>query len=246
MNIAFRENPIHAILFDLDGTLIHTVPDIAAGINRMLAGLSLPPVLEAEVTLLTGRGSPVLVERVFGLLGVQVTATVHGAALQAFLHHYEDVVGRRARLYPGVLTALKELYCMGGLKLAVVTNTYHRFATRLLREFNLTPMIDLVVGGDTLAARKHDPLLYACDSLGLAVSEAIYVGDCLNDVEAAHHTGMPVYCVSYGYNEGQPAASLGCTGLIESIAEIADLVRGRPRRKRSPAPLPELVRCTAP
>jgi phosphoglycolate phosphatase len=246
MNIAFRANPINAVLFDLDGTLIHTVPDIAEGINRMLAGLSLRPVSEAEVTLLMGRGGPVLVERVFGLVGVQVTAAVHGAALQAFLHHYEDVVGRGARLYPGVLAAFEELRCMGGLKLAVVTNNYHRFTTRLLRQFNLSPMIDLVVGGDTLAARMPDPLLYACDSLGVAVSEAIYVGGSLNDVEAACRAGMPVYCVPYGYNEGQPAASLGCNGPFESIAEVVDLVRGRPRQKRSPAPLPELVRCTAP
>lgn len=246
MNIVFRTNPINAVLFDLDGTLVHTAPAIAEGVNRMLAGLSLPPVSEAQVTLLMGQGSPALVERVFGLLGVQVTAAAHGAALQAFLRHYEDVVGRGARLYPGVLAALEELHCMGSVKLAVVTNQYLRFANRLLRQFNLSPMIDLVVGGDTLAARKPDPLLYACDSLSVAVSEAIYVGDSLNDVEAADRAGMPVYCVPYGYNEGQPAASLGSAGLVDSIAEVVDLVRGRPHQKRSLAPLPGLVRCTAP
>jgi phosphoglycolate phosphatase len=244
MDITYRAYPINAVLFDLDGTLMHTAPEITEGINLMLAGLRLSPLSEAQVTRLIGKGSPVLVGRVLALLGVQASPRARLDALQVFQQHYEGIVGTRATLYPGVLSALEELHRMPGLKLAVVTNQSHRCATRLLHQFNLSSMIDLVVGGDTLEVRKPDPLplLHACDSLGVEAGEAIYVGDSIHGVEAANGAGMPVYCVPYGYNEGHPAASLRCTGLIESIADVPDLIRGRPRLQRGPLPQPELMR----
>lgn len=229
MNITYRACPINAVLFDLDGTLMHTAPDITEGVNRMLAGLDLPMLPEAAVSKLIGKGSPILIERVFNLLEVRMSAGERLLALQSFQSHYEGIVGTRATLYPGVLTALQELRAMEGLKLAVVTNKYHRFAIRLLQQFELSTMFDLVVGGDTLEVRKPNPLplLHACESMGIAVAEAIYVGDSVNDVEAAKAAGIPVYCVPGGYNEGIPASTLPCTGLIDSIAEVPDLVRGR-------------------
>lgn len=238
MDISYRSYPVNAVLFDLDGTLVHTAPDITEGVNRMLEGCGLPALSEAAVTRLIGKGSPVLIDRVLNVLEVQWSAGDRLQALQSFQQHYEEVVGRHAKLYPGVLEALEELRTMGGVKLAIVTNKYHRFALRLLQQFKLSPMIDLVVGGDTLEVRKPNPLplLHACDGLGVAVSETIYIGDSINDVEAATGAGMPVYCVPYGYNEGHPAASLPCNGLIDSIREVPDLVRGRPSTAARCAP----------
>lgn len=230
MDISYRSYPVNAVLFDLDGTLVHTAPDITEAVNRMLEESGLPTLSEAALTRLIGKGAPILIERVLNVLEVQRSAGDRLVALQSFQRHYEDTVGKHATLYPGVLEALEELSAMGGVKLGIVTNKYHRFALRLLQQFKLSPMIELVVGGDTLEVRKPNPLplLHACDSLGVAVSETIYIGDSINDVEAATAAGMPVYCVPYGYNEGHPASSLACNGLIDSIRAVPDLVRGRP------------------
>jgi phosphoglycolate phosphatase len=240
MDITYRAYPINAVLLDLDGTLLHTAPEITDGINLMLAGLGLPPLSEAQVTPLIGKGSRMLVERVFALLDIQTSPGARLHALHAYDQHYAGIVGTRATLYPGVLGALEELRCMHGLKLAVVTNTTHRIATRLLNQFNLSPLIDLVVGGDTLEMGESQPqrLLHACDCLGVVVSEAIYVCDSIHGVEAANGAGMPVCCVPDGYNEGHPGASLRRAGLIESIAEVPDLIRGRPGLQRNSLPLP--------
>jgi len=220
--------PVNAVLFDLDGTLMHTAPDIAAAINLMLAGYHLPQLSEAAITDLIGRGSPILVERVFNTLDVTMTSGQRLVALQSFQHFYEDIVGTRARPYPGVLDALEQLRAMD-LKLAIVTNKYHRFALRLLRQFEMSSLFDLVVGGDTLEVRKPNPLplLHACDSLGVPVNHAIYIGDSPIDVEAANAAGIPVFCVPYGYREGRPLNSLACNGFIDSLADIPALITGK-------------------
>jgi phosphoglycolate phosphatase len=227
MSITSRALPIDAVLFNLDGTLMHTAPDIADGVNRMLQGLNLPKLPEATVAKLIGTGSLVLLDRVFRELGVQLTARERFAALQSFQEHCEGSAGTRTTLYPGTLMALEEL-CGMGLKLAVVTNKHRRLAMRLLQQFHVSTMFDIVVGGDTLELRNPNPLplAYACDCLGIAASEAIYIGGSINDVEAAKAAGIPVYCVPYGYNEGYAASTLRCAGFIDSIADVPKLIRG--------------------
>ena len=220
--------PVNAILFDLDGTLMHTAPDIAAAINLMLAGYKLPPVSETVVANRIGRGSPILVERVFSMLEVPMAAAQLHLALKAFQHHYGEIVGSHARLYPGVVDALGELRRMN-LKLGIVTNKDYHLSLRLLQQFQISSLFDLVIGGDTLEARKPSPLpiLHACDSLGVAVSEAIYIGDSPIDAEAANAAGIPIYCVPYGYREGHPLSFLDCDGFIDSLADIPQLLAGR-------------------
>lgn len=234
MTITPWVHPINAVLFDLDGTLLHTAPDITAAVNQMLASRNLPALAEAQVTKLIGRGSPVLIERVFHALGVLATPGERLAALQTFQECYEDIAGTRALPYPGAVEALTALRAMD-LKLAVVTNKYHRFAVRLLRQFNLSPLFDLVIGGDTLEVRKPNPLpiLHACDSLGVPVTQSLYIGDSPIDAEAARAAGVPVYCVTHGYREGQPASALACDGLLESLADIPALITGRPTAKHN-------------
>lgn len=228
MTIASWTRPVNAVLFDLDGTLMHTAPDITAAVNQMLAARKLPSLPESLVTNLIGRGSPVLIERVFNVLDVHLTPGERLDALQVFQECYEHIVGSRARPFPGVADALERLRGMD-LKLAVVTNKYHRFAVKLLRQFHLSSMFDLVVGGDTLEARKPNPLpiLHACDSLGVPVSQSVYIGDSPIDVEAAKAAGMPVFCVPYGYREGQPVESLAADGFIETLADIPYLITGK-------------------
>lgn len=236
MSIKSWTRPVNAVLFDLDGTLMHTAPDITAAVNQMLTARRLPGLPEPLVTSLIGRGSPVLIERVFHALGVHVSPGERLDALQVFQECYEHIVGTRARPFPGVADALERLRDMD-LKLAVVTNKYHRFAIRLLRQFHLASLFDLVVGGDTLEVRKPNPLplLHACDSLGVPVSQSLYIGDSPIDVEAAKAAGMPVFCVPYGYREGQPAETLCCDGFIETLGDIPYLITGRLHAQRSRA-----------
>jgi phosphoglycolate phosphatase len=228
MTVTNWAHPINAVLFDFDGTLLHTAPDIAAAVNRMLAARDLPALTEEQVTNMIGRGSPILIERVFHALGVVTTPDERSTALQTFQECYEDISGTRTAPYPGTAEALETLRRMD-LKLAVVTNKYHRFAVRLLQQFHLSPLFDLVVGGDTLEARKPDPLpiLHACDCLGVPVSQSLYIGDSPIDVEAARAAGMPVFCVTHGYREGQPASALDCDGLLDSLADVPAMITGR-------------------
>lgn len=238
MTITSWARPVNAVLFDLDGTLLHTAPDITAAVNQMLAGRRLPALPEAQVTRLIGRGSPVLIERVFNVLGVPMTPGERLVALQSFQECYEGIVGTRARPFPGVTEALDALRNMD-LKLAVVTNKYHRFAIRLLQQFHLSPLFDLVIGGDTLEVRKPNPLpiLHACDCLDVPVGQCLYIGDSPIDVEAARAAGMPVFCVTHGYREGQPAGALACDGLIDSLADVPALITECMARGAAPVPM---------
>lgn len=228
MAITTWARPVEAVLFDLDGTLMHTAPDIATAINQMLVGRNLPALNEETITRLIGRGSPVLVERVFETLGKSISPGERLQALQAFQDCYEHVVGRRARPYPGVVEALEQLRDMG-LKLGIVTNKYHRFAIRLLQKFQISSLFDLVVGGDTLEVRKPNPtpILHAIDCLGVATGRTIYIGDSPIDVEAATAAGVPVFCVPYGYREGKPLSALDCNGYIDSLQDVPALITGR-------------------
>lgn len=228
MTVTSWTRPVNAVLFDLDGTLLHTAPDITAAVNQMLAARHLPDLPEPLVTNLIGRGSPTLIERVFNVLDIPLTPGDRLDALQVFQECYEEIVGTRARPYPGVMDALERLRDMD-LKLAVVTNKYHRFALKLLRQFHMSSMFDLVVGGDTLEVRKPNPLpiLHTCDSLGVPVTQSLYIGDSPIDVEAAKAAGVPVFCVPYGYREGLPVSTLAADGFIETLADIPYLITGR-------------------
>ena len=111
----------------------------------------------------------------------------------------------------------------------MVTNKQHRFAAALLERLGFSDWVDVVVGGDTCARRKPDPqpLLFACESLRVAPSESLMVGDSVNDVQAARAAGIPVVCVSYGYNEGRDPRTLDCDVLVDSLAELPGLLNVR-------------------
>lgn len=221
MTIRSRSMSVDAVLFDMDGTLVDTAPEIAEAINLMLRELALPALREAQVAQMIGRGAPILIERVLEAAGGDLGQKTRLRALVSYEGHYERLLGTRTALYPNVARALDELRRMD-LKLGVVTNKSQRFATALLQRFGLSGMFDLVVGGDTLGARKPSPvpLRHACHALGIETSQALYVGDSVNDVEAATAAGMRVLCVPYGYNEGRPVEDLPATGFIDTLADL--------------------------
>jgi phosphoglycolate phosphatase len=224
----WRGTPLSAVFFDLDGTLLDTAADIALALNRTLTESGWSAVTLHDVRDLVGRGAPVLIERVASLQGRAIDQATLAKLVARFFAHYgalEAAGDCTAQPYAGAMETLRELR-MAGLRLAVVTNKQERFADSLLRYVGMSPCFDLLVGGDTCERRKPDPqpVLYACSKLGLLPSQAIMVGDSINDVEAAHGAGMPVLCVPYGYNEGRDPRQLPCDALIETLSDLPPLL----------------------
>lgn len=227
MSLAAR--PLRAVLFDLDGTLLDTVADIALALNGALGEQGLPGLPAAQVRTFIGRGVPVLIERALARLGAGGDA---GRLLERFHAHYErlDQQGQlQARAFPGVEAGLAALHA-AGLKLAVVTNKPARAARDVLCSAQLARWIDVVVAGDSGLAPKPDPapLLRACEQLAVPPHAALMVGDSRVDVLAARAAGLPVVCVPYGYNEGQDPRALPCDAFVESLAELPALLACAP------------------
>jgi phosphoglycolate phosphatase len=232
--VQWRGQPLSAVLFDLDGTLLDTAADIALALNRTLTEFGCGALNESEVRAMIGRGSPILIQRAAAARGLAIDEPTQAAMVERFFHHYgrlEQLNEDTARPFPGAAEALRVLHGCG-LRIAVVTNKQHRFAAALLERLGLEACVDEVVGGDTCALRKPDPqpLLFACESLRVPAYQSLMVGDSVNDVQAARAAGIAVVCVSYGYNEGRDPRSLDCDALLDSLTELPALlqVRGLP------------------
>ncbi len=211
--------PVRAVLFDLDGTLLDTIEDLAEGANRMLTELGRPPRALAEIHSFVGKGIPHLVRRCM-TEGTTATELEIEEAVACFRRHYAEVNGARTRIYPGILEALEAMREMG-LKLACVTNKAAAFTEPLVERMGIARYFDAVVSGDTLPVKKPDPavLHHACKLLGVDCTQALMIGDSANDALAARAAGMPVLLVTYGYSEGMPVEEIECDGLIGSATD---------------------------
>ena len=227
-NQSFQMSPmplaqgIAAVMIDLDGTLLDTVPDLAAAAARMLAALDLPARTREEIRSFIGKGIPKLVQR---CLPARAEA-LQAEALALFQEFYFEESGRRTTLYPGVLDGLERFRAMR-LRLACVTNKAARFTLPLLEQTGLAPWFELVVSGDALARKKPDPmqLVHICAEFALPPAQVLLIGDSANDALAARAAGCPVLCVSYGYNEGGDVHDLDCDAIVESLSEAANILQ---------------------
>ena len=202
--------PYLLILFDLDGTLVETAPEIADAVNDTLRRFDLPEVTQQQVNDWIGHGTRELLIQALAFSG-----GVDGAAVRAsdtlpliaaeFDLNYQRRCGTRSQLYPQVretLIALRER----GVKLAVVTNTEGRYTTTVLAAHQLAPLLDRVVSGDTLPTKKPDPAgIESCiKAFGVPPHRVLFVGDSSIDVATARNAGIDVWALPYGYNRGQP------------------------------------------
>ncbi|HEX4878461.1 MAG TPA: phosphoglycolate phosphatase [Limnobacter sp.] len=213
-----------AVLFDLDGTLLHTVPDLAAAVNAMLADLGKPSIPEEQVGVYIGKGAENLVHRsLTGSMTARASQAEYDQAMRIWQGHYTRLNGQGATLYPGVLDGLNALRA-AGLKLAVVTNKPERFTHPLLERAGLDHYFQVVVGGDTCIEKKPSPMpiLHACRVLGVEPKQALMIGDSHNDAQAAKAAGTPCWLLPYGYNEGLPVQNTPCDAYIETIAQAAE------------------------
>ena len=215
---------IRAVMFDLDGTLVDTAGEITLAINRTLAELQLRALSKKSVENLIGRGVHSMVER--SLQQGPATAIDVDAAVARFEDHYAKTVGSEALLFPGVAEGLMLLH-EGGYPLAVVTNKQRYFTERLLEGLAVMPLFTALVTGDDGIRRKPygDMLVAACRLLGSAPGATLMIGDSDNDVLAARAAGCPVWCVSYGYNEGRAPETLACDRLLTGVDVAARLLQ---------------------
>jgi phosphoglycolate phosphatase len=218
---------IAAVMLDLDGTLLDTVPDLAAAAERMLAALGLPPRTQAEIRGFIGKGIPNLVQRCLEAgAGAARSKALQAEALALYYDFYAEESGRRSAVYPGVLEGLAQFRAMR-LRLACVTNKAARFTLPLLAQKGLAPWFELVVSGDTLARKKPDSmqLAHICAAFALAPAAVLLIGDSANDALAARAAGCQVVCVSYGYNEGGDVHDLDCDAIVGALSEAANFLQ---------------------
>lgn len=227
--------PFRAVLFDLDGTLIESAPDIARAVNRTLADHHRPPLTAGDVRRLLGDGATQLVADAFAATGPALEPPVLPMVVRAYLAHYGAQDADPACVYDGVAETLAALAAQG-VALAVCTNKSEAIARKVLDQIGLGPRFGAVIGGDSLPVRKPDPepLRAACRILGVTPAQAVMVGDNRNDVLAARAAGMPVVVVSYGYPR-MPVAALGGDRVIDRFDHLIDTLA---RLSTVPAPAP--------
>jgi 2-phosphoglycolate phosphatase len=215
---------IHAVLFDLDGTLADTAPDLASALNRLLAERGRDAVPLAHARRVTSSGARGMLRVGFG---IEPQHAEYDALRTRFLDLYAENICRETRLFDGIVDLLAALDGRG-LPWGVVTNKAERFTFPLLDALGLGARTACVVGGDTTGrAKPHpDPLLHAARALDLAPAACLYLGDDLRDVQAARAAGMPVLAAGYGClgDEGDPTV-WGADAVISHPLEALNHLR---------------------
>ena len=228
---AARTKAVEAVALDLDGTLLHTAPDLALAANLMLAELGRPPVAETVVMTYVGNGAARLIKRLLtGEMDGEPEPDLFERAQSLFYRHYADGLDVHTRLYPGVIEALRNLR-RAGFRLACITNKPQQFTLPLLQTMGLYRYFDLVVGGDVLDRKKPDPLplLHVCRQFAIVPQEMAMVGDSMADMEAAHRAGCYAIYVPYGYNRGVSGEASGADAVIASLTEVTKIIHKKER-----------------
>ena len=210
------------VMFDLDGTLVDSVPDLAAAVDAMLLSLGRSPAGSEQVRNWVGNGARVLVRRALAgdLQHEGVAEADAEQALEVFLAAYANSHGLSA-IYPGVRETLKWLK-QQGIEMALITNKPERFVGPLLDDLRIGRYFRWIIGGDTLPQQKPDPtaLLHVLKMAGVSPGEALFVGDSRSDVLASKAAGVACVAMSYGYNHGRPIAEESPALVIDDLREL--------------------------
>lgn len=217
---ALPESGPAAFIIDLDGTLVDTLGDFVAVLNRVLADLALPEVRRAFVERTVGQGSEHLIRSTLDHVGA--APDLYERAWPLYQQHYGALNGQFSAVYPGVHEGLRRLRATG-LPMACLTNKPAAFARELLARKQLSGYFDRVFGGDDFARKKPDPLplLKTCEALGTPPARTWMIGDSSNDARAAAAAGCPVLLLSYGYNHGQPITALPALQHLDRLDQIS-------------------------
>jgi len=210
--------PLRAVLFDMDGTLLDTAPDMVSALNTLRAEEALPPMAYEAVRSAVSHGAARVVSTGFP----DASAEKSSALQRRFLEIYRGSLSRGTRLFPGMGEVLDSL-ADRRLKAGIVTNKAGWLTEPLLEDMGLRERFDCVVSGDTLAERKPHPLplLHAAKLAGVEPGECIYVGDAERDVQAGHAAGMAALVANYGYlRADEDSSAWGGDGYLERALDL--------------------------
>ncbi len=214
--------PPRAILFDLDGTLVDSAPDLCNAVNRVLAEEGRAAVPLARLRQVVSKGGRAML----AVACPDLDEAAREALLPRFLAHYATALAVDSVLFDGVAELLAAIEARG-LRWGIVTNKPEYLAVDVVAGFGWRTRSAVLYGGDTLPRRKPDPdqLLAACADLGIAPGEALYVGDDLRDVQAARAAGMPVVAALWGYREdGEDPRSWGADHALANARDVIGLL----------------------
>jgi phosphoglycolate phosphatase len=213
------------IVFDLDGTLVDTAPDLVDTLNAVLARHDVPPVSFAAARAMIGAGVKPLLQRALASNAIHPSTAELDALYGEYLKLYAEHIADRSRPFPGLTGALDAL-ARQGCRLAVCTNKLEWLSLRLLDALGLATRFGAICGQDTFAMRKPDPdmLRLTIGRAGGDTAHAVMVGDSMTDVATARAANIPVIAVDFGYTE-IPPAELGADRLISHFDALADAVR---------------------
>lgn len=224
------------VLFDLDGTLVDTAPDLLGALNHVLGGLGLGPVPLSAVAEMIGHGARAMIETGVRTRGAVLSATDMNAAFDRFIEHYVANIAVHSRPFEGAVAALDTLRAQGAC-LTVCTNKRQDLSEQLIRELDLTDRFHLIVGADRVANRKPhaDHPLETIRAAGGAVERSIFVGDSRTDERAARNAGLPFVFVTFGY-EAETAEVIGADvtishydQLVSALSDLRDQAVASPR-----------------
>lgn len=213
------------LIFDFDGTLIDSVPDLADATNAMLTTLGKAPYPLETIRNWVGNGSRMLVERALvgkiEVLDGELTEEAVDHAEQVFFDAYKKTSGSKTVAYPDVDSGLRKLQA-AGFKLTLVTNKPIRFVPKILQSFGWQDLFSEVLGGDSLSTKKPDPapLLHVCEALNINPEQAVMIGDSRNDILAGQNANMDTLALSYGYNYGQDIRELNPTEAFDDFSSL--------------------------
>lgn len=214
--------PFDIVVFDLDGTLADTAPDLTAALNHSLRQLGRPTVPEESVRHMVGHGARALLSKGLAATGGMTEALVD-RGFPIFLDYYEQHICEGSRAFPGLEHALDELAALG-VRLAVCTNKLEHLSRKFLDAIGLSHRFDALVGGDTIGMRKPDPapLIEAIARCG--GGRAVFVGDSITDTLTGRNTNIPTVAVSFGFSD-RPVAELGADQLIDHFDQLLPALR---------------------
>ncbi|MGB0359902.1 MAG: phosphoglycolate phosphatase [Endozoicomonas sp.] len=217
---------VSLVMYDLDGTLVESVPDLAIALDGMLLDLGLPQAGESKTQLWIGNGIPSLVKRaitdnVRGDEPGNVDKKLFEKGYQCFRHHYEKELGLHSHLFEGVKPFLKAMHHRG-IQQAVITNKSEDFSYRLLQLMGIDHFFGLVIGGDSLSEKKPHPmpLLHTMNHFKISSKQSLMIGDSITDIQAARRAGVKVIGLPYGYNHGEPIETANPDLIVSSLDEL--------------------------
>ena len=230
MSTSAKKQPaFDAILFDLDGTLIETAPEICDAVNDTLAHYEMGFVSQELVNNWIGHGTRELLIQALSFVGKTSEEKIRQSPglkpiAAEFDRNYQKRCGTRSHLYPQVREVLATLRAQG-VKLAVVTNKEGRYTQTILEVHKLTDQFDVVVSGDTLSVKKPNPagIQHCLDQFGTPKARALFVGDSSIDVATARNAGIAVWALPYGYNMGQAIESCAPDRVITDFSMLLNM-----------------------